>query len=367
MKIWDAVIIGAGPAGCAAAFDLVRAGREVLLLDHAAFPRHKACAGGLTPSAIKSLRYSVEPVIERSFSDVRLERNTERSAIIKSASTVCSMTVRRDFDAFCFQQTVAAGAQFRRIRSLSSIAEWKTHVDMTVDGAIIRALFLIGADGANSKVRQLSSPRSVWFWRGFALEANVPWSGRDYQELIFDLFPVSNGYGWVFPKAEHLNIGLYSYAKDEKITRDRLGAYIRVRNLSIHPEQIAGQYTGFGASSHVIGDTRIFLVGDAGGFVNPFTGEGISQALRSGQAAAASICLDLADGSPAHIHFVQKTRSLRRELAAATLVARWFYANPDRAFLCFSNPFAHLLAMSIASLKHRYNSLRTQVVKRSLH
>jgi geranylgeranyl reductase family protein len=365
MKIWDAVVVGAGPAGCAAAFDLVQAGREVLLLDHADFPRQKACAGGLTPSAINALRYSVNSVIERTFSDVRLERNRERSATIKGASTACSMTVRQDFDTFCFLQTVGAGVQFQRIQSLSSISEGKTYVDLTVDGKIIRACFLIGADGANSKVRQLTFPRSTWFWRGFALEANVPWNGREYQEFIFDLSPISDGYGWIFPKGDHLNIGLYSYAKSEKISRDRLGAYIKARNLGKRPEQMVGQYTGFGAASHVLGNTRIFLVGDAGGFVNPFTGEGISQALRSGQAAAASICLDLAGGGLAHIHFARKTRGLRSELAASTLVSRWFYANLDCAFLCISNPFVHPLAMRLASLQHWLSGRRARVREKS--
>lgn len=59
--VWDAVVVGAGPAGCAAAYDLAQGGASVLLVDRSDFPRLKACAGGLTMKALWALRYSIEP------------------------------------------------------------------------------------------------------------------------------------------------------------------------------------------------------------------------------------------------------------------------------------------------------------------
>src|ERR1700733_7203829 len=73
MEIWDAIIVGAGPAGCAAAYDLAVAGRSVLLLDKSDFPRSKACAGGLTTKAVKTLRYSIEPQVRAVVRRVQLE------------------------------------------------------------------------------------------------------------------------------------------------------------------------------------------------------------------------------------------------------------------------------------------------------
>jgi flavin-dependent dehydrogenase len=63
MKEWDAIVVGAGPAGCACACDLASAGRSVLLLDKSEFPRMKACAGGLTMKTVRALRYSIAPVV----------------------------------------------------------------------------------------------------------------------------------------------------------------------------------------------------------------------------------------------------------------------------------------------------------------
>ena len=72
-QLWDAIVVGAGPAGCAAAYDLAAAGQSVLLLDKNDFPRPKACAGGLTSKAVQALRYSIDPVVRKVVRRVRLE------------------------------------------------------------------------------------------------------------------------------------------------------------------------------------------------------------------------------------------------------------------------------------------------------
>src|ERR1700748_3264708 len=76
---YDILIAGAGPAGCAAAYDLARAGKRVLLIDRRTFPRPKACACGLTRKTLKALRYSVDPVVERVCKEIVLQRATASS------------------------------------------------------------------------------------------------------------------------------------------------------------------------------------------------------------------------------------------------------------------------------------------------
>ena len=83
--LWDAIVVGAGPAGCAAAYDLAAAGRSVLLLDKKDFPRAKACAGGLTSKAVQALRYSIDPVVRKVIGRVRLEGDSSSS----SAAPLC--------------------------------------------------------------------------------------------------------------------------------------------------------------------------------------------------------------------------------------------------------------------------------------
>ena len=97
-----------------------------------------------------------------------------------------------------------------------------------------------------------------------------------------------------------------------------------------------GQYAGFGAAQHKILPTRTFLVGDAGGFVDPLTGEGIYFAIASGQAAAEAIEADLKSQTTAHERFAQTTAKVRADLAVTTSGARWFYSNLDQGYRILS-------------------------------
>jgi geranylgeranyl reductase family protein len=346
MKLWDAIVVGAGPAGCAAAYDLALAGREVLLLDRAEFPRQKACAGGLTLKTVRALRYSVEPIIRQQISHVRLEPDASQATVLRRRSTYCFMTVRRELDDYCFRQTLAVGAKFQRIRAITAISEDSSGVAITFDGQPLQARFLVGADGVHSRVRQLTSGDAGWFWRAFALEATIPLTNAAEHDLVFDFAPVRDGYGWIFPKGDHINIGLYSYASEEKIDRARLAAYIRNRRGDATAADVIGQYAGFGAAQHKIGATRIFLTGDAGGFVDPLTGEGIYFAIASGQAAAAAIEANLSSDACAHRYFAQVTARIREDLRISTSAARWFYANLDQGCRLLAMPLLRTAALN---------------------
>src|SRR5258708_22562385 len=98
VAMYDAIIIGAGPAGCAAAYDLVGAGKAVLLLDRATFPRLKACAGGLSVRAVKALRYSVAPVVRNVIDKMILGTPSTQWALLESDSPLFFMTVPSELD-----------------------------------------------------------------------------------------------------------------------------------------------------------------------------------------------------------------------------------------------------------------------------
>jgi flavin-dependent dehydrogenase len=92
---YDVLIAGAGPAGCAAAYDLARAGKRVLMLDRRTFPRPKACACGLTRKTLRALRYSVEPVLERECREVVLqEAGPQFAEGVRVADKSCEVRLR---------------------------------------------------------------------------------------------------------------------------------------------------------------------------------------------------------------------------------------------------------------------------------
>lgn len=341
MEGWDAIIVGAGPAGCAAAFDLATAGRSVVLLDRAEFPRHKACAGGLTRKSLRALRYPVGPVVRETVTAIVVERRMGEAAKLASRNAVCAMTVRQELDAFCLQETLKTGAQFERIGPIASLDIHAGGVNVKTAEREYRGRFLLGADGVHSRVRNLiysGAPR--WFRRGFALEARVYPENGASSELIFDFAPVRQGYGWVFPKHDHLNVGLgvYNDSGDETLDRTRLATYIHGRYGDARMEHVTGQYLGFGAEGAPPPERRVFLVGDAGGFADALTGEGIHGAIASGQAAAAAIDGELRGGESAQRAFAALTAPLRRDLHLSASGARWFYGNLDLGYRALTAP-----------------------------
>jgi geranylgeranyl reductase family protein len=341
-QLWDAIVVGAGPAGCAAAYDLAVAGQSVLLVDKRDFPRDKACAGGLTIKAVKALRYSIEPVVKHVVRRVLLEGGS-LSSPLKSRDPICVMTVRSELDEYCLGKTIEAGARFRRIGTLREVAHCKDGVALDTNGETYRARFLIGADGASGQVRRLCTAGS-WFSQGFALEVKTAMP-REEIDLTFDFAAVPGGYAWIFPKGDHLNVGVYAPSSATGLTRDQLLNYVTQRVKTATLDQVIGQYLGIGAGSSETEYVRpemcdrVFLVGDAGGFVDPLTGEGIYGALVSGQAAARAILCEKRGEGTAVAAFAAGLHDYRLTLRFSLRAAAAFYANPARGFRAMRLPF----------------------------
>jgi len=110
---YDAIVVGAGPAGSTTAYRLARAGARVCLIDRARFPRDKPCGGGLTVRAARELPFSVEPVVEDQVDTLELGLRYRRRWSRRADEPLVLMTQRRRLDAFLAGQASAAGAEFR--------------------------------------------------------------------------------------------------------------------------------------------------------------------------------------------------------------------------------------------------------------
>jgi geranylgeranyl reductase family protein len=369
---YDTIIVGAGPAGCGAAYDLSHAGRRVLLLDRRTFPRPKACACGLTRKTLNALRYSVEPVTERVCDEIVLQQTSDdtskREVKVRSRAPIAAMAVRERFDAFCLERTLASGRNggsvaLRKIESITSIDEDSTGITLTITTAegteSLTAPVLIGADGSNGQTRRLLAENQdpSWYEKGFALEACVPFTalpellpaGDNATDLIFDFAPLPGGYGWLFPKGDHVNIGVGAFAPTngsantqlKSVTRDLLAQYTQQKLGIALTTPITGQYLGMGGHAYVPRD-RVLLAGDAAGLVDPLTGEGIHSAIVSGQAAAAAILENPTDIASA---YARHLKPLQQTLAFSARAARAFYRDPERGFRAMRNPILRPLIL----------------------
>ena len=344
-QVWDAIVVGAGPAGCAAAYDLAAAGRSVLLLDKKSFPRSKACAGGLTAKAVNALRYSIDPVVRQTIRRLRLEGESPAALplLLKSRELICVTTVRADFDAYCLQKTRAAGAVFRTISPIQQIVRDGTGVRVCTAGQHFQARFVVGADGTSGQVRRLCAP-GPWYRQGFALEVQAA-APPQPADLTFDFAAIQQGYAWIFPKHDHWNVGLYVQSSAESLTRSQLLRYVREKAGTEALDAVIGQYLGLGAGAYRADDMqqnlrdRVMLAGDAGGFADALTGEGIYGALLSGQAAAKAILTALRGEGSAEQAFAALLRDYRQTLQFSARAATAFYANPARGFRLMRLPF----------------------------
>jgi geranylgeranyl reductase family protein len=413
---YDILIVGAGPAGCAAAYDLAHAGKRALLLDKRSFPRHKACACGLTRKTLKALRYSVDPVIERECRDVVLQEAgagfAEGSRIadkdlevrVHMRQPFCAMAVRERFDDFCLQQTLMQGAEFRKMEGIVAMRELPTHVEVEVaafDGGTetFTAPVMLGADGSNGQTRRLAEgvrirgyaqaaalpPEPEWYARGFALEATVPFTslperlpaGDRALDLVFDFAPIAGGYGWLFPKGDHINIGVGGFVPQsqseaaagtpgmhyETVTRALLADYTSTKLGIPPPANVTGQYLGLGGHAYVPSG-RVLLAGDAAGMVDPLTGEGIHSAIVSGQAAAKAVAACLRANEGYAKSYARNLQRLQETLAFSYRAARSFYREPGRGFRVMRTPMLRGLVLKTYADGLPHTRLLASLVKR---
>ena len=338
------VVVGAGPAGCAAAYDLAVRGIRVVLLDRRDFPRLKPCAGGLTTKALHALRYSIAPVIQRTVCSLAVSCRSRHSRRFTVGEPICHMVERASFDTFCFRQTVATGADFRIVRRIDHIAEYGSGVRLSTDLGAINCRYLIGADGVHSRVRRLTG-RFTKPCFGFAIEgvvASLPSSDAD---MGFDFSQVAGGYGWGFPKRDHINVGLYTHWPRVQIQQRDLVAYAGRKFSGMRPERVRGYPLGMGGWRYRPGCGRILLAGDAAGLVDPLLGEGLYHAIISGQHAAAAIQAAMDSGSDACLNYAGALRAIQRELLFARLAAAFFYRFPVLGHGLLTSPAARLPLM----------------------
>ena len=329
---FDVIVVGAGPSGTAAAYRLKQAGRRVLLLDRQKFPRVKPCGGGLTIKTLALMPWSVAPVIERAVKTVRLgvtSGGSERSELFEADNHVCTFAVREEYDRLNLEKTIEGGVEFEQA-ALTEVDERPDFVRVGTGGKAMTTRYLIGADGANSTVRRLTKDGPVR--RGFALEGLVSYDDIATEPTTEFLFGrASNGYGWLFPKGDHANVGIYTWDDGVTLGKDQLRAYARERLGTDRIDQIRGFPLGFGGEAYTPRRERVILVGDAAGFAEPLLGEGIYNAVKTGQAVADAIIAAQTGKARARGAVAKAFAPIRRDVARCERLKRYFYAHLEHS------------------------------------
>lgn len=327
---FDVAVVGAGPAGTAAAITAAAHGLEVVCLDKAHFPRDKTCGDGLTAYALRLIEHlglsveafrSMQPATVRE--TVVVAPNGARSVLpVPREGVYAAVVPRREFDAALVALARDRGVDVREGHEVEHVEQARDCVRLDD----IEARFVVAADGHWSRVRHAlnpNGPRDLGTWHAV----------RQYHErvatsqlwVIFesDLLP---GYAWVFPTGDgRANVGFGVLRADGRsghelkalwpdllarpALREALGPHAHPTE-SVRAWPIPGRY-----DRSRLQQGRVLYAGDAANVVDPMTGEGIGQAIETGMLAANAIATS--DDYPRLVH-----RAIGRDLRFAALLQR---------------------------------------------
>jgi len=310
---YDVIVVGAGPAGATAAHECTKMGLSALILEKEALPREKPCGGAVMYRALRLIDGKVpKHVVEQRIHGLRFLLPGGKVAEFRS-NKLMGITVFRDrFDEFLARRAERAGAELiesARVTNVS-VSQHSARVELA-DGREYRSEYLLGADGVNSVVSRalgLRPKRKDLLKVGLGMESDfyVGEEGvakaTDGNPSILEICPSENQicYGWIFPKKEHLAIGVAGSGVHMRDLRTKFDEFCRKTESRLGiPLNLEKRRTFFiggdGLRSKNVTE-RAILIGDAAGFVDPMMGEGIAYAMQSAVCAVSVISKAIAEG-----------------------------------------------------------------------
>ena len=350
-RIWDLLVVGAGPAGATAARVAAESGLTVLLLERAALPRYKTCGGGLIGYSRAALPPGFDLPVRQRISSITFTHNGRKSRTKRDRDApLFDLVNRAEFDNALTEVAVKAGTEVRERTGLTRLAEDGDFVTaLLTDGTSVRARSVVGADGSAGRTGRYVGVRCDQIDLGLEAEIPVPpnvaaqWAGR----LLIDWGPVPGSYGWVFPKGDVLTVGVIAARSQSGPAGNRgesgsrgdgentrayyLGFIARLGLADFPPLTDSGHLTRCREVGSPLSRGRVLVAGDAAGLLEPWTREGISYALRSGRLAgqaAAAIHAGTPAADACAWYTEQIERTLGGEMAAGKLLLAAFTKHP---------------------------------------
>ncbi len=332
---YDVIIVGSGPAGSSSAYFLASKGIKVLVIEKESLPRYKTCGGGIVQRTTELLPFSIESISEvECFSSEIYDMKNKRHFITNRNKPIVYMTMRRDFDSFVLQKASKAGAVIKDNLKVIDIIINKNNIEVITDKENYAAYFVIGADGANGICSKKSNIK-ISVKKMPALEYEIYIDDSTYKKFNksarFDFDIIPHGYGWVFPKKDHLSVGVVEMKKGRRELNKLFEAYLKLLNINnIQNYERHGYYIPLIKNGNrKFAGQRIFLTGDAAGFADPVTAEGISHAIHSGKLAAESILESGLDANlAADLYNYKVNHTIIDEYRFSKIIASLVYVHP---------------------------------------
>ena len=335
--MYDCIVVGAGPAGATAAYNLAKEGKSVLLLDKENFPRYKTCGGGVSPAIAEWFDCDFSSVVTNTVSQVKYTWKFDDPIEVKlKGVTPMWMVDRAQFDNFLVEQATAKGAEFRANTSVTGVQlEGQTWKVSTSNGEFA-GTYLIAADGANSSIAN---------WLGFAppqkvsaasLEVKTEVAEHRRSMAYFDFGSLKNGFMWVFPKVDGYSFS-GAFVRDYKGKPQELKKQLEkfAQKFGIDPSNAKYREhpMNLWQEDRSLHAEQALIAGEAAGIVDPLIGEGIRPAIYTGLKAAEAVIQAISGDSNALTGYTSTiNQEWGADFAKASSVAGMFYKFPKIAY-----------------------------------
>jgi geranylgeranyl reductase family protein len=342
--MYDVIIIGGGPSGASAGRRAGTLGLKTLLLEKEKFPRYKPCGGGLSEHAISYLDFELpQNIIEWEVTGANV---IFRDQLVKAHKDHrMSVLVSRDkFDNLLLEKAKETGIQVHTGEKVLCCRETPDSVEVETEMNTYQAKFAIVAEGAHGLVKKCVRPADTRDEYGICVVTEIPAEESEIEERLGNAVELhfgvaSGGYGWIFPHKTYYSVGIGGTVKDFPHPKESMLDFLRENGFN-GDYKLHGHKIPIGGIKRKITGSRVLLSGDAAGFVDAFSGEGLAYAILSGQFAAeviSGICL-----RAGNLKDLRKYESLCQaefgtHLKYSLVFSKIMHRFPDRTFKIFTS------------------------------
>ena len=331
MKHFEVAVIGSGPSGASTAFHLAKQGISTVIIEKETLPRYKTCGGGFVYRGRKDLPFDIASVVEREFNTVDILLGSKLHFQTVRKDPTITMIIRDSFDNLIVEEAKKLGVTLLEGNKLISLDFQDDKTVLTTDQQEITANFIVAADGALSPTAKMAGWNEETRKLIPALEYEIEVPEEDFNRLKdsvrFDIDAIPYGYAWSFPKKNHLSVGVASTKKARINLKQYYQEYLKTLGVNtIIKESQHGFQIPIAPRTDGFVKNNVFLIGDAAGFADPITAEGISNAIYSGVLAAKAISESNNNLDKAKELYLEKlNEKLLPEIQTGLWLAKWFY------------------------------------------